>query len=129
MKVLIEWETVMENGTSLIIKDPYSSILQRIALQPSTAPMIIDIVLSNVLSSSVMGVWHMSLVDDVREETLASLNFLLLRADIDHLAKFWSVSDICSTANNTSLCRVAAGTTDCFRQHWSSVFFDVKSDW
>ena len=164
IKILIEWNAMTDNDTSLILhspngKFPYSSsnfsldfsllgaILQRVQLHTSNEPVIVDIFFPVVSSSSMIGIWQMSIAQENNENVLASLNFLVLLShdeqslNIQYLTmitNFWSISDICTTNLDSSPCRDLFNQTittkitamnHCFQQRWSLFFHDMKSDW
>ncbi|CAF0959935.1 unnamed protein product [Rotaria sordida] len=144
VRVLIEWESMTDNNTSLIINSPNGAVLQRVKLHPSIEPLIIDIFFPVVSSPNMIGIWQMSIVKENHENFLASLNFLILLSNEDQslniqyltiIKKFWSISNMCTTKINSSLCHDLSNQTkitainDCFQQRWSYFFYDIKSDW
>ncbi|CAF3149911.1 unnamed protein product [Rotaria sp. Silwood2] len=144
VKVLIEWESMTDNDTSLVINSPSGAVLQRVKLLPSIEPLIIDVVFPVVSSPEMIGIWQMSIIKENHENFLASLNFVVLLSDEDQtlhiryltiLKKFWSISNMCTTNINSSLCNNLSNQTqiitssDCFQQRWSYFFYDMKSDW
>ncbi|CAF3311576.1 unnamed protein product [Rotaria sp. Silwood2] len=144
VKVLIEWESMTDNDTSLVINSPSGAVLQRVKLLPSIEPLIIDVVFPVVSSPEMIGIWQMSIIKENHENFLASLNFVVLLSDEDQtlhiryltiLKKFWSISNMCTTNINSSLCNDLSNQTkiiassDCFQQRWSYFFYDIKSDW
>ncbi len=100
-----------------------------------------------VSSPNMIGIWQMLIVKENNENFLASLNFLVLLSNEEQslniqyltiMTNFWSISNMCSTTINSSLCRDLSNRTittkitainDCFQQRWSVFFHDVKSDW
>lgn len=124
------------------------AILQRVNLLPSNEPLIIDIFFPVVSSSNMIGIWQTSIVKDKNQTILASLNFLVLLSNLEEqllnnqyltlMTNFWSISNMCSTTINFSLCRDLSNRTittkitainNCFQQRWSCFFHDIKSDW
>ncbi len=100
-----------------------------------------------VSSPNMIGIWQMSIIKEDNENFLASLNFLVLLSNKEQslniqyltiMTNFWSISNMCSTMINSSLCRDLSNQTittkitainDCFQQRWSFFFRDIKSDW
>jgi hypothetical protein len=123
------------------------AILQRVKLVPSSEPVIIDIFFPVISSPNMIGIWQMSIIKEDNENFLASLNFLVLLSNKEQslniqyltiMTNFWSISNMCSTMINSSLCRDLSNQTittkitainDCFQQRWSFFFRDIKSDW
>jgi hypothetical protein len=123
------------------------TVLQRVKLLPSSQPLIIDIFFPVVSSPTMIGIWQMSIAKENNENLLASLNFLVLLSNDEQslniqyltlMTNFWSISNMCSTTINASLCRDLSNQTiptkitainNCFQQRWSFFFFDIKSDW
>lgn len=100
----------------------------------------------------MVGIWQMSIIKELNENILASLNFLILLSNEDEehyqqslnikyltiMTNFWSILNMCSTTKDFSLCRDLSNRTistkltainDCFQQQWSVFFHDIKSDW
>lgn len=86
----------------------------------------------------------MSIVKENYENSLASLNFLVLLSNenlssneqyLQITKRFWSIENICTTKIHSSLCHDESNQTkiiainDCFEQRWSYFFYDIKSDW
>ncbi len=120
------------------------AVIQRVKVLPSNEPFIIDIYFPVVSSPDMTGIWQMSIRKESSDNSLASLNFLVLLSNEDDLlniqyltmiTNFWSISNMCSTRLNSSLCRHSSNQTkitdinDCFQQKWSFFFYDIKSDW
>ncbi|CAF3556624.1 unnamed protein product [Rotaria socialis] len=144
VKVLIEWESMNDNDTCLVISSPSGIVLQRVNLLPSVEPLIIDIFFPVVSSTNMVGIWGMSIVKENYEASLASLNFLVLLSNEEPslndqylriTKRFWSISNMCTTKVNSSLCHDLSNRTkitainNCFEQRWSYFFYDIKSDW
>ncbi|CAF3803298.1 unnamed protein product [Rotaria sp. Silwood1] len=121
-----------------------SAILQRVKLHPSLEPLIIDIFFPVVSSPNMIGIWKMLIIKENHENYLASLNFLVLLSNEDQLLNiqylkiiknFWSITNMCTTKINSSLCNDLLNQTrilainDCSQQQWSYFFYDIKSDW
>ncbi|CAF0828601.1 unnamed protein product [Didymodactylos carnosus] len=138
IKVLIDCERTSRlctNGT-LIISNPYHTILQRIKIFSLTYPIIIDIVFQN--QSDTNGIWSMSILSNVNEMKLAVINFLILSVPLtenninsskNDFMKFWSIKDFCYIKSNI-FCEFNITTrTNCTLKNWSFMYTDIKSDW
>lgn len=137
VKVLVQWESMIENDTSLVIHSPngmirdqqffilnkyliLGAIIQRVKLLPSSEPVIVDIFFPVVSSPNMIGIWQMSIVKENAEDLLASLNFLIFlpyeeqSLNIQYLTimtNFWSIINMCSTMVGSSLCQNLSNQT------------------
>ena len=123
------------------------AILRQLKILPSVEPLVIDIFFPMISSPDMIGIWQVSIIKADKEKVLALLNFLVLLSNEEQMSNihylkimtnFWSVSNMCSTTANSSLCPDLSNRTmatkiiainDCFEQRWSSFFLDIKSDW
>ncbi|CAF4509194.1 unnamed protein product, partial [Rotaria sp. Silwood2] len=79
--VLIEWTSEMNEEVSLVMEDPTGNVITRISITQSDEMPMIDIPFPEITSECMIGIWNMYLLSNSINDTLASLNFLILSAN------------------------------------------------
>ncbi|CAM4976270.1 unnamed protein product [Rotaria socialis] len=149
--VLFEWKYKTNEDISLVMKDPSGIVVTRMLVEiPEDIP-IVDVMFPEITTECMIGIWSMDLVSNRFNNTLASLDFLIvsvnemetnnddnnLSIDVNIVDKFWPIAGICSVRKDTNVCSkrgskmktIPYEINDCDQNRWSAFYYDVKTNW